>query len=459
MHLSMRSAVRSLTHALLHPSLLRWQRLAGAVALCLPLAQPASAGEAPGGEAWAQALPAHPRHKEPGAQAYLKQIHERIHPRWSTFLHALPQLQDEAYQDRALATTVVFAVTPEGLLTTVARPALSGLPGYDDAAVDMLRDIDPLPSPPRELRSDDGLVYLRWHLLRQDPGCEINGVVERRRSPSEATVLLMRAGRGEEALQRVRAAYPDLKAEERRGLLRTLASELALAASRAATARERELAATALAQVLQLDAEVAIVALLDDSDPAVRRRALHTLLERPLTPRPVGLPWSHAVQTFEGARTSLRGALRRRLGGRGAEARDEQVLAAVMLLRLSDPSGRDYIRSLLVAGYNPADSAAQLVTIGDGEEARALTRALLDSDDSALQRAGAQAAAALRQPAAPLPAAPPPSSSLALAALGDLDPALLGARELTERLERAAAWLAQDTATANSAAAASPQRL
>ena len=83
----------------------------------------------------------------------------RVAPRWSHFLTALNQLDDEAFQDPTLAITLVFAVNPEGIVTSEARPLRAGLAGFDDAAIDLLRDIDLLTIARREAAS----------LLSRDP--------------------------------------------------------------------------------------------------------------------------------------------------------------------------------------------------------------------------------------------------------------------------------------------------
>src|SRR5579883_1737237 len=125
-------------------------------------------------------LPARAERDWGGADApYLKALHERIHPRWAAFLGELPRM-GPTYQDPRLRAELVIAIAADGTLAGTALRSKTGVAGFDDATVDVVRDVGRLPPPPAGLRSDDGRVYVRWGFARQPPGCDDFAVIEQR---------------------------------------------------------------------------------------------------------------------------------------------------------------------------------------------------------------------------------------------------------------------------------------
>ena len=153
-----------------------------------------------------------------GADAlYVRMAHERLDPRWNTFVRELSRMPvGDRYQDPALATEVVIVVETDGTISRVERGFVSGLAGFDDAAIDLLKDVGRLPVPPPSLTSDDGKVYLNWRFTRSIPTAEVGSVTERRIAVEAAIPQLIMADRADEAVVRVdeaRIADPEREHE------------------------------------------------------------------------------------------------------------------------------------------------------------------------------------------------------------------------------------------------------
>src|SRR6185295_9585071 len=65
-----------------------------------------------------------------------------------------------------LAVTFDLAIGPSGAIVRRTQIATSGNGDFDTAAADVLADASPLPAPPSEVVSDDGLAHLRWQFAR-----------------------------------------------------------------------------------------------------------------------------------------------------------------------------------------------------------------------------------------------------------------------------------------------------
>ena len=174
-------------------------------ALCLGLAvgRAASAATLP-----ADKLPEQPlASAAAGAEAsYLAAIHAHIHLRWSdNFLRLIGEKLELNnplnVPDRTAEVDLVISADGQLLSTTVTRS--SGFPGFDDAAVEILRDAVPYPKPPVEVRSDDNNLRLHWVFARDQRRC--SGVVVTRAYDPVETALpkLLHQGRRDEALKRV----------------------------------------------------------------------------------------------------------------------------------------------------------------------------------------------------------------------------------------------------------------
>lgn len=336
--------------------------------------------------------------REKAERPFLTDLHERVHPRWASFLNELPRLGGR-YQDPALRTEVVLVIEADGAISSTEQPVRAGLPGFDSAAVDVVRDLGRLPPPPPPLRSDDGRVYVRWRFQRQAPGCETSSIEDRRLPLSEAVPRLVKDGRADEAAARLRQAGEG--GPPPRDLLRLFIEDLA---QRAATGQDTAARAAAAAVLAQLpSAEPLILSLVADPEGKVQAAALAALEAR-------RLPLSGAVGP----------ALKQLLGG------DLRVRAALLLHRLGDESGGIALRKALAVGFAPAESAAALLSIKAGAEAAQITAGLLTSPVT--QRAGALAAAVLGDPSlqGPLLAlrgGPDDQRAAVLTALGALGPA------------------------------------
>jgi hypothetical protein len=335
--------------------------------------------------------------REKAERPFLADLHERIHPRWASFLNELPRLGGR-YQDPALRTEVVLIIEADGAISGTEQPARAGLPGFDDAAVDVVRDLGKLPPPPPSLRSDDGRVYVRWRFQRKTPGCETSSIEERRLPLSEAVPRLLKDGRADEATARLR----ELKGgQPPHDLVRQVIEDLA---QRAATGQDAAGRAAAAAVLAQLPAgEALLLSLIGDPEVKVQAAALTALEGR-------RLPLSGAVAP----------ALKQLLNG------ELRVRAALLLHRLGDESGGMALRKALAVGFAPAETAAALLTLKAGAEAVQITAGLLESPVT--QRAGALAAAvlgapSLQEPLLALKGGPEDQRAAVVTALGAMGPA------------------------------------
>ncbi len=305
--------------------------------------------------------------------AYVKGIHERVHPQWQSFVAELGRA-GPLYQDPALRTEVVIGIDADGTIASIERTMLAGLKGFDDAPVDLIHGLHKLPPPPQSLRSDDGQVYLRWRFLRRAPGCEDAAIIERLLPLQKAIPCLAASGKADVAAARIKAT-PNLEPEARNALLTAMAEALGSAAAVLPDPPMRIAAARVLAHARE--GEAALMVLTTDSQAGVRQAAFAALLVRPPS-------------------AAITVPLKKLLTANSVE---DRAGAALLLHRLGDDSAIKNLRESLSAG--PGEGAAAvagaLKTLGDGIEAANLTSKLLA--DPARQVSGVAAARALGDPA------------------------------------------------------------
>lgn len=305
-------------------------------------------------------------------ERYLGEVHERLHPRWSTFLEQLGRIPaGSPYHDASLSVDVVMAVEPDGAISRAEVTRATGLKGFDEAPIDLTRDVARLPAPPRELASDDGKVYLQWRFQRRAPGCEVSSVVERRLPLDQAIPALVQAGHVEEAVSRVEEASREDPAQTHH-LLLALTDQLGRVG---ATDRDPRRRAAAAAILGNLDgAEPELMALLSEENADVRQAALAALAERPRS---------------EAAVVAMLAAL---------DVPSDRPAAIRALGRLGDAKAILPLRELLATGVAPEESATALVALGDRSAATQVAMRLLVGE-APTRLAGAQAAKPLAQPA------------------------------------------------------------
>lgn len=341
--------------------------------------------------------------------AYVDQVHQQLHARWRTFTELLYTLPagERLREDATLAATVEIALWPDGTIVQVERVAQSGLPGFDEAPTDLLKDLGKLPAPPPALRSDDGRVHLRWRFDRASADADVGLVFDRRLPIEEAVEALIEAGSPERAAARVLEELAEHPAD-REHLLEVMADAVARRAAAAPEPARRAAAARALAYLDE--GEAALRTLAQDPEPAVRTEALEALGRRPPCPKAMAL----LLQALAGeqAVAAARGLEHLGQGEALASAERERLRAALL----------DSLR----AGRAPAEVVEALRAQGPASAAAALeaTRALLSQPAQRL--AGIRAAIQLAEPSlepallAALPEADADARPLLLVALGRL---------------------------------------
>jgi TonB family protein len=111
---------------------------------------------------------------------YITAIHHQLHKPWTLgFLGDLDgkPSTDSPYADPTLWTQLAIVVNGDGSLDHVTIVRSSGVPGFDAAAIDVVKSVAPYPPPPELIKSDDGRVYLDWQFHRDSVrGCGTFGV-------------------------------------------------------------------------------------------------------------------------------------------------------------------------------------------------------------------------------------------------------------------------------------------
>jgi len=165
--------------------------------------------------AFAAPLPADKEKETPlavseGPEAsYLSRVHARAHSRWADNFLALASQTlpaTDPINQPTLATTVELVLNPDGEIVKLETTKASGFAGFDDAARDVLRDSVPFPRATVDLRSDDGLVHLSWVFARDQHRCSGVTIVRYEEPLAIAIPKLVRDGREEEVVRRMRVA-------------------------------------------------------------------------------------------------------------------------------------------------------------------------------------------------------------------------------------------------------------
>jgi hypothetical protein len=106
--------------------------------------------------------------------AYLNQIHSRIHPIFADqFLDSLEHLPaSHPMNDQTLVTALEIVVErEEGRLVRRGVTRTSGITAFDISAIAAVERAAPFGTPPAEIVSPDGNVYLHWEFRRDGMAC------------------------------------------------------------------------------------------------------------------------------------------------------------------------------------------------------------------------------------------------------------------------------------------------
>jgi hypothetical protein len=106
--------------------------------------------------------------------AYLNQIHSRIHPIFADqFLESLEHLPaSHPMNDQTLVTALEIVVErEEGRLVRRGVTRTSGITAFDISAIAAVERAAPFGTPPAEIVSPDGNVYLHWEFRRDGMAC------------------------------------------------------------------------------------------------------------------------------------------------------------------------------------------------------------------------------------------------------------------------------------------------
>ena len=105
---------------------------------------------------------------------YLNGIHNRIHPIFAdSFLGSLDGLPaSHPMNNEQLSTEIEIILDQEsGNLVRMGVTKFSGVTAFDVAALDSVKRAAPFGTPPREIISPDGKVYLHWEFHRNQEAC------------------------------------------------------------------------------------------------------------------------------------------------------------------------------------------------------------------------------------------------------------------------------------------------
>jgi len=381
-------------------------------------------------------------------RAWLDEVHDELHPRWALgFLEQsrvyLPP--GHALNDLRLEVTLRFSVGREGQVTELEVAKPSGNADFDGAAKELITEAAPLPIPPPELVSDDGVVHVTWRFARDVRQDGVAGAsIERRQWEVERAVpALLAGGRVADAAARLADAY---QGNDRRRLAREVAGATLVAALEdVSDPAARDVAAEAAAATGWIAAEPALRRLaLEANDLGVQSaaiRALGTMRDDQAPPifhealarfddeRSVaaagalarlgkgGDVWTRESARAKGADSEARVLAFQELTEVGAEdsaqvliealrdrerPRPERTTAAVALAPLARDPSSPAARALLTA-LDDGDAAVRAAAAGalaragelgmrSSAAARELTQLLVDRDPH-VQEAGARAVA------------------------------------------------------------------
>ena len=150
----------------------------------------------------------------PEVRAYLKELHERIHPRWTEFLEALRIPKEPWYSDPKLEALVAISIDATGRPAGVWLAQGSTAPRFNLRAVQVVMESSPFPPPPAVMRSDDGFARLVWRFARGAHTCSPVGAAlhKERWELSRILPLLATQHRYEDARIRIEEALDNKEA-------------------------------------------------------------------------------------------------------------------------------------------------------------------------------------------------------------------------------------------------------
>jgi hypothetical protein len=104
---------------------------------------------------------------------YIARMHRRIHELWGFgFIEDLDQKpSDHPFNRWDLYTVLEMVINPDGTVHKVNIVKHSGLLEFDVAAIDVVVTAEPYESPPEQIRSPDGRVYIHWGFYRDYRQC------------------------------------------------------------------------------------------------------------------------------------------------------------------------------------------------------------------------------------------------------------------------------------------------
>lgn len=110
--------------------------------------------------------------KHPFAQ-FIATMHRTIHDKWAFgFLEQLDTMgRNHDLNKPELWTRVEIVLNSDGSLDKLRTIRFSGNMQFDNAAREVVRNAGPFPSPPREIQSGNGKVYIHWAFHRDERAC------------------------------------------------------------------------------------------------------------------------------------------------------------------------------------------------------------------------------------------------------------------------------------------------
>ncbi len=110
--------------------------------------------------------------KHPFAQ-FIATMHRTIHDKWAyNYLEQLDTMgRSHPLNKPDLWTRVEIVLTGDGTIDKVRTVRFSGNQAYDNAAREVVFNAAPFPTPPKEILSGNGKVYIHWAFHRDERAC------------------------------------------------------------------------------------------------------------------------------------------------------------------------------------------------------------------------------------------------------------------------------------------------
>jgi len=104
---------------------------------------------------------------------YIAAMHRRIHPRFALgYLRRVPSTVDESFRANPnMHTNLEIGIDAEGRVDHVSVVGTSGDILFDLGAYEAVMGAQPFPETPSNIRSPDGLTYMRWAFYRNQRQC------------------------------------------------------------------------------------------------------------------------------------------------------------------------------------------------------------------------------------------------------------------------------------------------